>query len=146
MVDWERNTDPSFKSKHYIEPILSAGGPGQGYADRWVVYGTIGGEQKFSAKELTVEPGQSCVLRDGGASGLIVVQGHGRIGKLSVDCPALIRFGQMTQDELFISAEAAAAGVAVENYSRTDPFVTLRYFGPDVHAAMPAVGAHIGHQ
>jgi hypothetical protein len=142
MVDWERNMDPSFKSKHYIEPIVASGSDEQGYADRWVVYGTIGGEQKFSAKELTVLPGRTCVLHDSGASGLIVTQGHGRVGKLDVDCPTLIRFGQMTQDELFITAEAAAAGVTLENHSQTDPLVTLRYFGPDVHADMPEVGDH----
>ncbi len=143
MVDWERNTDPNFKSKHYIEPVVASGSEQEGYyVDRWVVYGTIAGEQKFSAKELTVQPGQSCLLRDGGASGLIVTQGHGRVGKVEVDCPAVIRFGQMTQDELFITAEAAAGGVLVENNSQTDPLVVLRYFGPDVHTEMPEVGAH----
>ena len=142
MVDWERNTNPNFKSKHYIEPVVASGSEQEGYVDRWVVYGTIAGEQKFSAKELTVQPGQSCLLRDGGASGLIVTQGHGRVGKVEVDCPAVIRFGQMTQDELFITAEAAAGGVLVVNNSQTDPLVVLRYFGPDVHTEMPEVGAH----
>ena len=52
----------------------------------------------------------------------------------------MIRFGQMTQDEVFISAEAAPAGVTFENHSLTDPLVTLRYFGPDVHSDMPEVG------
>ena len=142
MVDWERNTDPNFKSKHYIEPVVASGSEQEGYVDRWVVYGTIAGEQTFSAKELTVQPGQSCLLGDGGASGLIVTQGHGRVGKVEVDCPAVIRFGQMTQDELFITAEAAAGGVLVVNNSQTDPLVVLRYFGPDVHTEMPEVGAH----
>jgi hypothetical protein len=71
-----------------------------------------------------------------------VTQGHGRIGRHYVDCPALIRFGQMTEDELFITHEAATAGVGFENHSKTDPLVTLRYFGPGVHATMPAVGDH----
>jgi hypothetical protein len=142
MVDWDRNTDPAFKSKHYIEPIVAAGSEEEGYFDRWVVYGTVDGAQKFSAKELTVLPGCSCTLHDPGASGLVVMQGHGRVGRLEVDCPARIRFGQMTQDELFLSAEAAAQGIVVENQSQTDPLVTLRYFGPDVHSDMPEVGAH----
>jgi hypothetical protein len=110
--------------------------------DKWVVYGTFSGEQRFSARELTVQPGARCTLRDNGASGLIVTQGHGTIGKLNVDCPVVIRFGQMTQDEVFISAEAAASGVTIENHSATDPLVTLRYFGPDVHSDMPGVGDH----
>lgn len=142
MVDWERNTDANFKSKHYIEPIVAEDSASEGYVDRWVVYGTIAGKQRFSAKELTVEPGARCILRDPGASGLIVTQGHGRLGKLDIDCPSLIRFGQMTQDEVFISAEAATQGVVIENYSATDPLVTLRYFGPDVHSGLPEVGDH----
>jgi hypothetical protein len=85
-------------------------------------------------------PGARCTIRDAGASGVIVTQGHGRIGKLDVDCPSIIRFGQLTQDEVFISHEAASAGVTFENRSHTDPLVTLRYFGPDVHAKMPEVG------
>lgn len=143
MLDWERNTDPNFKSKHYIEPMTAAGSEDGDFADRWVVYGTVEGKQKFSAKELTVQPGCRCTIRDNAASGLIVTQGHGKIGRLSIDCPSMIRFGQMTQDEIFITAEAASEGIVIENHSATDPLVTLRYFGPDVHSDMPEVGDHV---
>ncbi len=143
LVDWDANVDPEFKKHHYLEPIAVADTASEGYVDRWVVYGTVYGEQKFSARELTVEPGARCTIKDAGAYGLVVTQGHGRIGKLDVDCPALIRFGQMTQDELFVSHEAATQGVTFENHSKTDPLVTLRYFGPDVHRDMPEVGAHL---
>ena len=73
---------------------------------------------------------------------MIVTQGHGTIGKLDIDCPSAIRFGQMTQDEVFVAYDAAVEGVRFVNESRTDPLVTLRYFGPDVHSDMPAVGDH----
>jgi hypothetical protein len=142
LIDWHRNLDHNFRAKHYIEPVVSSGGESGDYIDRWVVYGTIAGEQKFSAKELTVLPGRKCRLRDGSPSGVIVTQGHGRIGNVAVDCPSIIRFGQMTSDEIFISAEAAGEGVVVENYSETDPLVTLRYFGPEAHQDMPEVGDH----
>jgi len=142
LIDWERNTDSSFGMKHYIEAIPVADSESEGYVDKWVVYGTFKGEQRFSARELMVQPGASCTLYDDGASGLIVTQGHGTIGNLSVDCPVVIRFGQMTQDEVFISADAAASGVTLVNQSATDPLVTLRYFGPDVHSKMPEVGDH----
>lgn len=143
LVDWEANVDPEFKKHHYLEPLAVADTASEGYVDRWIVYGTVYGEQKFSARELTVEPGARCTIRDAGAYGLIVTQGHGRIGKLDVDCPALIRFGQMTQDEVFVSHEAATSGVTFENHSKTDPLVTLRYFGPGVHKDMPEVGAYL---
>ena len=142
LVDWSRNMDPNFKNNHYIEPISASDSESEGYVDKWVVYGRIDGEQRFSAKELTVAPGTRCTIRDKGSYGLIVTQGHGMIGKLKIDCPSLIRFGQMTEDEVFVSYEAATAGVTFENHSQTDPLVTLRYFGPDVHPDMPEVGDH----
>lgn len=143
LVDWPANTVANFKKNHYLEPIPVNDSLNEGYLDRWVVYGAIDGQQRFSAKELTVMPGARCTIRDPGACGLIVTQGHGRIGKLAIECPSLIRFGQMTQDEVFISYEAAAEGVTLENHSQTDPLVTLRYFGPDVHRDMPEVGDHL---
>lgn len=141
LVDWNRNTDPAFKSHHYIEPI-ACGTDDDSYIDKWVVYGTINGQQRFSAKELTVMPGERCTISDPGAYGLIVTQGHGTINKLPIDCPSLIRFGQMTQDEVFVCHGAANSGVTFVNHSQTDPLVTLRYFGPDVHSNMPEVGDH----
>lgn len=142
LIDWPANLDHEFKRHHYLEPLPVAGSTGDGYVDRWVVYGRIDGHQKFSARELTVMPGAHCTIRDAGASGVIVTQGHGRIGKLEVECPSIIRFGQMTQDEVFISHEAAVQGVNFENRSQTDPLVILRYFGPDVHKDMPEAGSH----
>ena len=99
----------------------------------------VDGEQLFSAKELTLEPGSKCTLKDPGASGWITVQGKGRIGKLALQTPAMIRFGQETEDEVFISHEAAATGVEIEN-TGSEPLVGLRYFGPDVHKKLPQVG------
>jgi hypothetical protein len=142
LIDWQRNVDTNFKAKHYIEPIVASGSEEHGFIDRWIVYGTIAGEQKFSAKELTVLPGRTCSLRDPSASGVIVVQGHGRINNTAVDCPSIIRFGQMTSDEVFVTAEAATGGVRIKNNSETDNLVLLRYFGPDVHGDMPEVGDH----
>jgi hypothetical protein len=95
----------------------------------------------FSAKELTVEPGCKCTLKDPGASGWITVQGKGRIGKLALQTPAMIRFGEETEDEVYISFEAATQGVEIEN-TGSEPLVGLRYFGPDVHKKLPNVGDH----
>jgi len=70
-------------------------------------------------------------VKDAGASGVIAVQGQGRIGVHEMETPVLIRFGQMTMDEVFITHDAAVRGVVVEN-TGAEPFVTLRYFGPEV--------------
>lgn len=139
QLDWEKNVDTHFKEHNYLEPIVDKARSGEGYTDRWIVYGTVDGQQLFSAKELTVEPGAKCKLQDPGASGWITVQGRGRIGKLTLQTPAMIHFGQETEDEVFVTHEAAAAGVEVEN-SGSEPLVGLRYFGPDVHANLPKIG------
>ena len=140
QLEWEKNVNPNFNDSHYLEPVLDGGGEKEGYLDKWVVYGAVNGEQVFSAKELTVQPGAKMTLKDNGASGVIVTQGRGRIGKLVLDCPAMIRFGEMTDDEVFISEKAAKGGVEIENYGK-NPLVMLRYFGPDVNPNMPEVGA-----
>ena len=80
-LDWEKNVDPNFKDNNYLEPIVSE--QGQGWVDNWIVYGKVDGKQLFTAKELTLEPGAKCTVKDGGAYGLITVQGYGRIGKLT---------------------------------------------------------------
>ena len=51
----------------------------------------------------------------------------------------MIRFGELTEDEVFVTHEAATAGVTFEN-TGSEPLVGLRYFGPDVHKKVPKVG------
>jgi hypothetical protein len=142
QLDWDGNTDTHFKDNHYLEPVLAAGGRDAGFRDRWIVYGKINGQQLFTAKELTVEPRARCTIKDPGAYGLITVQGKGRMNRLDLECPSLIRFHQMTEDEAFCTETAAKAGVTFENTSRVEPLVLLRYFGPDANPDAPVVGTH----
>jgi len=139
QLDWEANVDPNFKHNHYLEPIPVADTAKQGYVDRWIVYGKVRGEQLFTAKELTVDPGAKCVIKDKGAYGLIVVQGEGMMNKLNLNCPKLIRFHDLTEDEVFCTEQAAKDGVTFENTSKTEPLVCLRYFGPEVNPDAPAI-------
>ena len=74
--------------------------------------------------------GLSMISGDAAAYGLIVTQGWGSLGKLEVETPSLIRYGQMTKDELFVSAAAAQRGVTVSNRSDTEDLVMLKHFGP----------------
>lgn len=62
------------------------------------------------------------------------------MGSLDLQTPAMIRFGENTTDEVFISAIAATAGVEIEN-TGTEPLVGLRYFGPDTHSNLPTAGS-----
>jgi hypothetical protein len=132
--------DPNFKQNHYLEPIAVADTADEGYLDRWIVYGKIAGEQLFTARELTVDPGAKCVIKDQGAYGLICVQGTGRINREPLNSPKLIRFKELTEDEYFCTEEGARNGVTFENTSQTEPLVCLRYFGPDANPDAPELG------
>ncbi len=142
QLDWPSNVDPKFKENHYLEPVPVSDTRSEGFVDRWIVYGDIDKEQRFSAKELTVEPGAKCTIIDNGAYGLITVQGKGRMNKLVLDCPKLIRFHELTEDEVFCTEKAAKEGVVFENTSEVEPLVVLRYFGPEVNPDAPELGAY----
>ena len=130
VIDWDLNVDPDFFRNRFMPP-RPAGDlqrmSREGYQEYWICYRSLA----FSAKELTVLPGSSVTVRDRGAYGLIVVQGHGTLGSRELEAPALIRYGQLTQDEYFVSEPAALAGVKLTNPSRSDPLVMLKHFGPD---------------
>lgn len=133
MVDWEANVNPNFKATHFRPPLPvkpTEEMAGEGYAENWITYGN----PHFAAKELTVLPGRTAVIHDAGPYGLIMMQGHGRMGVWPIETPALIRFGQLTHDEYFVSAAAAQAGVLISNPSATDPIVMLKHFGPHPQA------------
>jgi hypothetical protein len=139
QLDWEGNVDPSFKDHHYLEPITDRDTASEGFVDRWVVYGKVHGEELFSAKELTIDSGVKTMIKDNGAYGLIAVQGSGTIGKHRLQTPAMIRFGELTEDEYFVTCDAAREGVVFKN-TGSEPLVTLRYFGPGTNPQAPKVG------
>ena len=129
MLDWEANVNPNFGADNRVFPRPArpfAESEPEGYREQWVAYGT----QWYSAKELTVLPKRSVAVKDSAAYGTIVTQGYGTFGQQRVCTPSMIRYGQMTEDELFVSADAAQAGVRIENLSSSDPLVILKHFGP----------------
>ena len=140
QVDWEANVDPQFKLNHFLEPIPVGDTAAECYEDRWVVYGRAAGRQWFSARELTLQPGVRCTVVDPGASGLVCVQGEGRINGQPLRSPAMIGFHQLTHDEYFIPATTAQSGLEFVNESATEPLVMLRYFGPEVDELAPHPG------
>lgn len=129
VIDWELNVDPEFVKNRFMASIPAkpeAEMAAAGYSEKWICYRS----SAFSAKELTVFPGRTAIIRDAAAYGIIMMQGHGKMGVWDIDTPALIRYGQLTQDEYFISESAASAGVKIVNESATDPIVMLKHFGP----------------
>lgn len=43
----------------------------------------------------------------------------------------MMRVGDLTADEYFVSKERANEGVRIINNSKTEPLVLLQHFGPD---------------
>jgi hypothetical protein len=129
MIDWEANSRPDFKA-HYFRPPVPVRPKEEmqeaGYVEMWISYAN----PFFAAKELTVMPGRTVTIADDGPYGLIMVQGHGTLGSWPIETPALIRFGQVTHDEYFVSWQAAQEGVRISNPSSTEPIVMLKHFGP----------------
>jgi len=124
LLDWELNTDSLFVQSRFMSPIEADAG--EGHTERWVVYRSTA----FSAKELTVAPGATTLCVDSAAYGAIVVQGRGSLGTWPVESPTLIRYGELTLDEYFVSERAAREGVKVTNGSEAEPLVMLKHFGP----------------
>jgi hypothetical protein len=125
LLDWEANVDPAFAESHLMRP-LAVGEPADGHEERWIAYRS----PAFSAKELTVEPGATALVTDAAAYGCIAVQGHGTIGGWPLENRTLIRFGELTFDEYFVSEQAAREGVRITNSSAGEPLVLLKHFGP----------------
>lgn len=129
LLDWEKNTDPDFVGNRFMAPRptrASAEDDRAPYRENWVVYRS----SSFSAKELTVAPGQSVRVTDTDAYGLIVVQGAGSIGVHDAAAATVIRYGHLSEDEFFVSAGAARDGVEITNRSAVADLVMLKHFGP----------------
>jgi hypothetical protein len=128
MLDWDANVDPEFAKHRLCHPVPvkdEAGMRQAGYSEKWVSYLV---PHLYSAKELTVLPGRAVTIRDARAYGLITVQGYGSIGGFEVETPSLIRYGQMTKDEFFVTACAAQRGVVIRNRSDKEDLVMLKHF------------------
>lgn len=129
VIDWDLNLDPNMMQNRFMapKPVRSPEQmKAEGYIENWICYKS----DAFSAKELTVLPGATVTIKDNGAYGIIMMQGHGKMGVWNIETPTLIRYGQLTNDEFFITEKAALEGVKIVNLSSTDPIVILKHFGP----------------
>ena len=127
VIDWEANTDPFFSEKHLMQPIPATDQKEalkEGYIDEWICYKC----DTVCAKRLTILPGRSVLIKDAAAYGLILIQGFGAIGAHDASSPTLIRYGELTNDEFFVTHDAAGNGVRITNMSSVEPMVMLKHF------------------
>lgn len=126
MLDWDKNTDPDFKKTYFRPPVMAV--EGDGYCEKWISYANV----YFSAKELTIEPGRTVVVKDPACYGCIMIQGHGEFGVFKdAEAAGVLRFGQASADEYFVSESSAKKGITITNHSKTEPMVILKHFGPN---------------
>lgn len=125
LLDWDLNIDPHYKKKFFRAPIVAEST--EQYEEKWITYGN----DYFSATELTVYPGQTVTIKDPAAYGCVFVQGYGKFGNYDAETPTLLKFGQQSSDEFFVSEKAAKEGVTITNKSHVEPLVVLKHFGPN---------------
>lgn len=133
VIDWDKNVDPDFHEHNYMmpKPVRSLEDmKKEGYIEEWICYKC----DCVSAKRLMVLPGQTVTIVDSAPYGLICLEGHGKFGTWEIESPALIRYGELTHDEYFVTEKAAKEGVKIQNLSSTDPIVILKHFSdnPDL--------------
>ncbi|MGB4406447.1 MAG: hypothetical protein WBI82_06275 [Sphaerochaeta sp.] len=133
VIDWDVNIDPDFHEKRYMKPVPVKNMEdmvADGYIQEWICYKC----DVVSAQRLTVLPGKTVTIKDNAPYGLICLEGHGTFGGRLIESPALIRYGQLTHDEYFVTEKAAKEGVVISNDSTTDPIVILKHFSdnPDL--------------
>ena len=129
VIDWDLNTDVDFKKNRFMRPVISA--QSEKFKEEWICYKC----KEVSAKRLTVYPGQTVVIKDACAYGIIAIKGKGKFGKWTLETPTLIRYGELTNDEFFVSEDAAKKGVTITNDSATEDLVILKHFAenPDLN-------------
>lgn len=132
VLDWEKNVDPDFHKNRMMRPIpicSTEESREQGFLEEWICYKSA----LVSAKRLTVYPGRKIVSRDAGPYGFIAVQGSGQVNGQPLHTPIMIRYGEETYDEYFVTCWAAEKGVVFEN-TTPEPLVLLKHFaqGPAI--------------
>lgn len=127
VIDWDLNIDPNFSKNRYMAPkpveemeTMKK----NGYIDEWICYKS----KTVCAKRLTILPGQTVKIKDAAAYGVILIQGHGKFGEFDAATPTLIRYGELTNDEFFVTKSAAKEGIVIVNNSDTEPIVMLKHF------------------
>jgi hypothetical protein len=74
--------------------------------------------------------GASVVIHDVDAYGCVVLQGHGSMNAHQISAATIIRYGELTSHEFFVSERAAAGGVRVHNNSTTELLVRTATMPP----------------
>ena len=122
VIDWDKNIDPDFSKNRFMAPVVIT--ENENYTEEWICYKC----KEVSAKRLTVNPGKTAVIKDMAAYGFILIEGRGKFGNWNIETPTLIRYGELTNDEFFVTEKAAKEGITITNTSDTEPLIMLKHF------------------
>ena len=122
VIDWEANVDKDFAQKHFMKPVTIW--ENKKSKEEWICYKC----PVASAKRLTINPNETVTVTDEAAYGFILIQGYGKLDDWDISTPTLIRYGELTNDEFFVTENAAKRGVKIANTSSTEPLVMLKHF------------------
>jgi hypothetical protein len=123
QIDWEESTRPDYKEKYFRAPKVLPETQ-KGLTEKWVAYAN----EWIAAKEVTVAPGASVKLYDEACYCALEVQGHGKFGAFECESPGVLRFGDISGDEFFVSEASAKKGIDIVNTSSYEPLVILQNF------------------
>ncbi|MHC1772014.1 MAG: hypothetical protein AB9907_09805 [Flexilinea sp.] len=132
QIDWEESTRPDYKQIYFRAPKPLAETQ-KGLSEKWVAYAN----EWIAAKEVTVAPGASVTLYDEACCCALVVQGHGRFGAFECEAPGVLRYGQASGDEFFVSEAAGKKGIVIKNTGSFEPLIILQNFANN-NPAVPA--------
>ncbi len=123
QIDWNESTRSDYRAKYFRKPKKLATSQ-EGLSEAWVAYAN----EWIAAKEVTVAPGADVTLTDKACYCALVVEGHGSIGAFACEAPGLLRYGQNSGDEFFVSEAAAGKGIRIRNNSEYEDLVILQNF------------------
>lgn len=123
QIDWEESTRPDYKETYFRAPKIRETDQ-SGLVEKWVAYAN----EWVAAKEITVAPNSSVIIKDSACYTALVVQGHGSFGVYECAAPELLRFEDISGDEFFVSENAAKAGIKITNTGSFEPLVILQNF------------------
>ena len=123
QIDWEESTRTDYKQKYFRAPKPLAVTQ-KGLTEKWVAYAN----DWIAAKEVTIAPGAKAKLSDDACYCALIIQGHGTFGAFECEAPGVLRYGDVSGDEFFVSESAAKKGIVAENSSSYEPLIILQNF------------------
>ena len=122
----ELRISAGFTSQFPGDPVPQIAFSGRSNVGKSSLINTLLGRKSLA--RVSSAPGKTVTVYDEAAYGFITLEGHGKMEAFDIETPTLIRYGELTNDEFFVSEKKAKAGVTITNTSSCEPIVILKHF------------------